>query len=388
MLLVGRREHADAKQNNRAVWTHTGRNPATLSGFLFAQQEKIDMAKQLPIEVLSVGVWKGFKFTLPDLKEMAANFIKLKDIIKPPIKLGHTKDETGAPAYGWISDLKVKGNKLIAYAVDMPPILLKAIKARRYRRVSSEVFTEYHFNGTKYGKVFSALALLGAEAPAVKDLEDLQAYLTQNPDEHGTFEKIMAFDAPSEFQFMDDEGDNDMKPEEIQEKLDKITGQLTTLTATNTTLKAENKDLKAKLEKQEKKAFSELKDSNAQALKTFCDEQVKEGRMLPAQRDILCRDGDKLCFTDTGDITIGLEQFKKYVELTGKVLDKKQHAEGGDGNKESFTDVQQEVDTKTLKFMADKGEKDYTIALDAVLDADQDLAKRYSDSFAVREREE
>lgn len=347
------------------------------------------MAKQLPIEVMSVGTWNDIKFNLSDLKEMASNFQKLKGVIKPPIKLGHTKghttDETGAPAYGWIESLKVVGNKLLAYADNIPKLLLNAIKAKSYRRVSSEIYFDYEYNGKKYGKVFSALALLGAEAPAVKDLEDLQAYLTQNT-ENGTFGKVMAFSAPSEFKIDEDKGE-DMESKEFQAKLDDITNKLAKLTEANTTLAAENEKLKSDKDKMKKQAFEDLKTKNKDSLQAFCDEQVEAGKMLPAQRDALIKD-DTLCFSEKGEVTITLEQFKGFVTLAEKVLDKKQRAKEDGGDGETFHDVQTEVDAKVTKFMADKNEKDYTVAMEAVLDADKDLAKRYSNNYAAREEEE
>lgn len=335
----------------------------------------------LPIEVMSAGTWNGIKFSVNDLKEMAENFGKLKDVIKPPIKLGHTKDETGSPAFGWISDLKVTGRKLVAYAEDIPEILINAIKKRLYRRVSSEVFFDYVYDGKKYGKVFSALALLGAETPAVKDLEDLQAYLSQNT-ENGTFGRLMVFSMPEQTDDNNNsKGNEDMDVKELEKKLNALTDKVATFSDENVSLKAENKKLKKEQSDAAAKAFEDLKVKNQDALKTFCDDQVKAGKMLPAQRDALV---GKVCFSESGNVVIEFDQFKNYVGLAEKVLDKKQVAEGGDGKKGTFADVQEEVDTKVRTFMAEKGEKDYSIALDAVLDSDSDLANRYTEDYAIK----
>lgn len=344
------------------------------------------MSKLFPIEVMSTGVWNGHTFTPADLSEMANNFKKLTDIVKPPIKLGHTKDETGAPAFGWIKDLKVIGNKLVAYAVDIPDMLMKAIKKKAYRRVSSEVFLDFKYNGKNYGKVFSALALLGAETPAVKDLDDLQAYLTQNTD-NGTFGKLLAFSAPSDFNYQDDGENNSMDNDKIQTKLEKITDQLATLTDQNATLKKENDALKSEREATKVEQFKAQKKTAKSALVLFCDEKVKAGTMLPAQRDLLCGDDAKVEFTEAGEVIISFDQFKAFSELGGKVLDKKQHSESGDKGGGSFANVQAEVDAKVKLYMAEQKEKDYQVALDYVLDTDADLAKRYVDDYAATERE-
>jgi len=333
----------------------------------------------LQIEVMSAGTWNGIKFTIDDLKAMAGNFAKLKEVIKPPIKLGHSADKVGDPALGWISDLKVVGRKLMAYADDIPEILMNAIKKKLYRRVSCEVFFDYKYDGKEYGKVFSALAFLGAETPAVKDLEDLQAYLTQNT-ENGTFGKLMVFSRPNQTDNNKSKKGNVEMDKEIQAKLDAFSDKLNTVSEENAGLKAENKKLKAKQKETEAKAFKDLKEKTKGDLKSFCDAQVKEGKMLPAQRDALI---GEVCFSDSGDVVIEFSQFKDYVKLAEKVLDKKQSAQDKGNDKENFTDVQDEVDRKVKKFMAEKGEKDYTIAMDAVLDADKDLADRYSDDYAI-----
>lgn len=334
----------------------------------------------LPIEVMSPGTWNNTKFTIDDLKEMAANFTKLKDVIKPPIKLGHTKDETGKPAFGWISDLKVVGSKLMAYADDIPELLLSAIKKKLYRRVSSEVFFDYKYDGKSYGKVFSALALLGAEAPAVKDLEDLQAYLTQNT-EKGTFGKLVVFSSPDNFND-DSKRKEAMELKELEKKLESLTTKMVTLSEENAAVRVENEKLKKDKTDQEAKTFADLKVKSEGDLKTFCDDQVKAGTMLPAQRDALI---GKICFAEDGNVTISLEEFKAYVGLGGKILEKKEKVKDDKKNAETFTDVQEEVDHKTTAYMTEHKEDNYQVAFYAVLDADTDLAKRYNSDYAAKE---
>lgn len=342
---------------------------------MFGKGDKKDIS-EFPVEVMSTGVWNGHKFTLDDLVEISSNFQRLKDVIKPPVKLGHTPDKPGAPAYGWVTNLKVVGNKLMAILSDLPEMLLKAIRAKRYRRVSSEIFFEYKYGGKDYGKVFSGLALLGAETPAVKDLKDLQAYLTQNSD-IGTFEKIEAFDSPSDFESFNLDKENiDMEPKKLEEELRKFQDQLTTLTAQNTKLQTDLDKANNEKKALEVKQFEDKKNQNIAELKAFCDTHVKEGRMLPAQRDALVKDEKAVCFDDEGSVVINFDTFKKHIEMADKVVDKKEHAEDG-GSDTKFDSVQSEIDVKVAKYMADKNEKDYKTAFDAVLTLDSDLANRY-----------
>jgi len=108
-----------------------------------------------------------------------------------PIKIGHTSDEfnnqlatslgipaellvgehgEGAASLGEVKALRVDGNLLRA-DVELSPPLAKLTDDRLFRDVSSEIFDHRNgADGVEYGPVLSALALLGAQRPAVKDL--------------------------------------------------------------------------------------------------------------------------------------------------------------------------------------------------------------------------
>ena len=143
-------------------------------------------AHELEAEIFSVGTWNGDTFTQADLEEIAANFEELKDLIKPPLKLGHDEQqvldqEDGQPALGWVKSLRVAGDKLLAVFADVPAVVMEAIKAGRYRRISSEIFFNVRHGKKKHGKALKAVALLGADLPAVNNLEDLAVLLKQQP---------------------------------------------------------------------------------------------------------------------------------------------------------------------------------------------------------------
>lgn len=138
------------------------------------------MSDAVAIEVFSPGVWGGLTWTLDDLDAMVRNFDALKDYVKPPLKLGHD-DRPGAPAYGWIERLEVAGKRLIAHVRDIPEALKAAVRAGRYRRVSSEIYPRWENTTAEKqnlrtgvtGPVLAAIAALGAEAPEVRDLRDI-----------------------------------------------------------------------------------------------------------------------------------------------------------------------------------------------------------------------
>lgn len=144
---------------------------------------------KIDAEIFSTGKWNGDEFDMKDLEEIAANFKLLKDQLKPPLKFGHDENQTllgqndGDPALGWVTRIRVSGDKLVATFSDVPTLVYRAIKAKRYRRVSAEIYFNVRREGKILGKALKAVALLGADLPAVTNLEDLAAFLTDRPDQ-------------------------------------------------------------------------------------------------------------------------------------------------------------------------------------------------------------
>lgn len=133
------------------------------------------------IEIFQAGTWKDVEYTNADLDEIAANFIKLKDQIKPPVKLGHNDKQEllktdGMPAAGWITSLKRVGDKLVADISDMPNKIAQIVKNKGYARISSEIYTNLKDSqGKIHGKVLKAIAFLGQDIPHLKSLDDIVA---------------------------------------------------------------------------------------------------------------------------------------------------------------------------------------------------------------------
>jgi len=134
-------------------------------------------------EILTVGKYKGFEFTKEKLKEIYDNFYKLKNEVKPTIKLGHGEQDilgrSGFPAAGYITDLKLSenGESLYANLQDVPKEVKELIDAKAYNRKSAEVILSYedpNKGNEKFGTVLCGLALLGEEMPEIKTLEDIK----------------------------------------------------------------------------------------------------------------------------------------------------------------------------------------------------------------------
>ena len=131
-------------------------------------------------EIFAVGKWNGMEFSEADLDDIVLNFNNLKDVHRVPLKFGHNDEQPmtdGQPAIGWVSRVFREGKKLYADFVDMPRTLMEAVKNKLYRTVSVELLFDVDHKGNKFGHVLDAVALLGADHPAVNTLADLDALL-------------------------------------------------------------------------------------------------------------------------------------------------------------------------------------------------------------------
>lgn len=87
-----------------------------------------------------------------------------------PLKQGHTPDE-GAPALGWVENVRRVGSKLVADFVDMTTEVYEQIKSRRVGQVSPEIWWNMKNAAGTFRRALKAVALLGAEVPSVPNLK-------------------------------------------------------------------------------------------------------------------------------------------------------------------------------------------------------------------------
>lgn len=140
------------------------------------------------VPILKVGKWTDMygtnvEFTIDDLDEIARNTNALlkTDLVEPPLKLGHSENqklaqEDGYPAIGYVSKVYRLGDTLFADFVNIPEKVYNLIKNRAYSKVSAEVYTNFKHPETNenIGKTLRAVALLGADLPAIKGLGDIE----------------------------------------------------------------------------------------------------------------------------------------------------------------------------------------------------------------------
>jgi hypothetical protein len=140
----------------------------------------MDLKTMKNIEIFRVGKWHGTDYAKEHLNEMVRNFHTFKDSwFRPALKPGHY-EKSGEKAAGYLSNLRRKGDVLMADLVDLPTEIYTSIQQHSYDRVSIEIVPELEREGKVYRCIVWALALLGAEVPAVSGLKPLRAMLSSD----------------------------------------------------------------------------------------------------------------------------------------------------------------------------------------------------------------
>ena len=141
----------------------------------------IALAEISGAEIMRVGTWNGNRFTLKDIQDIASAAPEVGYV--PPLKVGHD-ESIGARAWGWIRNLRVAGDKLIADLMDIPETLAAIIRERGYDQLSAEVYLDLDRNGKRFRRALKAVALLGAEVPAVSNLKPLRELFADDSKEY------------------------------------------------------------------------------------------------------------------------------------------------------------------------------------------------------------
>jgi hypothetical protein len=143
--------------------------------FKARKQRKGKLYELTDVEIFRTGTWNGDEFTEDDLEQIVSNFGRVG--FRPPVKLGHA-EKSGDAAFGWVKALRRKGDRLVADFMDLPRSVFDAIRDRKFDRVSSEIFFNLKRNNQTFRRALKAVALLGAETPAVSDLAPLRESFT------------------------------------------------------------------------------------------------------------------------------------------------------------------------------------------------------------------
>jgi hypothetical protein len=128
------------------------------------------------VELCRSGTWNGHDYTVADLARVAANWLDLKGRWDVPLTLGHDGESAlgdGAPALGWVDDVRLEGDTLVGSYRKVPQKLAALMQSGAYPKRSCTFLTNAEIDGERRDIVLRNVALLGANQPAVDGLADL-----------------------------------------------------------------------------------------------------------------------------------------------------------------------------------------------------------------------
>jgi hypothetical protein len=189
---------------------------------------------------------------------------------------------------GWVSRVYREGSKLLADFIDMPKVVYDAIKKGLYKFVSVELLRNVQVDTRVVPLILDAVALLGADPPAVGILKDLQAL---------TMRKLHGFHGEASLAFtreftniggreaMADEND-DLK--KLREDFARLQAERDAEKARNAELKAaavEAESYKRRLEELTQATHAEKVEKHRKVVKEMFEKAVNNKEITPAARE-------------------------------------------------------------------------------------------------------
>lgn len=333
------------------------------------------------VEIFATGTHNGDMFAEKDLDTIVDSFNKTKEFMKPFLKFGHNKEQRiaksdGMPALGWIESLKRKGTKIVADFKRIPKKVHDLIASGAFRRISIEMFTEKLIDGKTFKNVLSAVALLGADIPAVKTLDDIINLFAQQ-------EGVKVFDEEEECKTYSLDINTKTKKEDInmseeiikelrQQKTDQEKGfkeKEKTFEETIEKKDEEIADKDKKIEEQGKeieKKDGEIKEAEKEKklseINAKVDKFIEEKHLVPADKEktakmLLKLHGDEDA-TKTYIETIERADINVHTDEEGNLISKT--------NKKPDPDYEDEEKHDKIKQYMEKHEVTYGVAFDAI----------------------
>lgn len=341
------------------------------------------MAKGLRnVQLIRVGAWRGSagetRFEVGDLEDIVRSYVALgsKTGFRPHLKLGHTDAQkffgqrNGFPSLGEVTNVWRDGEVVYADIENVPEALLDLIEKRRYTQLSIEIYPSYEYEGVKYRNVLAAVALLGAELPAVKGLNDLAQALFK--DEAQIFNDAQGKQEFTEMPATEKtQAEKDAEARELQSRIDAAVAAATSkLTTDLAAAQTANTALLARLDNTEKATRSAR-------VAAIVDQGIKDGKIAPKSRDAFIAMGEAQAASDAkikfgeGDKAVekqGVEAFAATVEGLANVVE-----------------LDEKGVTKVTKDDKSGGDKSAAERVDAMAQAavQAGKAKTYTEAFAA-----
>ena len=369
--------------------------------------------------IFRVGTWNKLEFTLEDLEQIAATFHELKAVHFVPLKLGHDDPLKDAQlALGWIHDVRVVGDELVADFTDVPKIMKDLIKKKRFRSVSIELALGAEYEGKKIKYLLDAVAILGATQPAVRALPDLNAFLASRASGVDGGGRRVTFKGQVEkklFTSRNEPGGSKMDDEEVKKLIaTAVSAAILPFQTQVDTLHLELTKWKTKFSEEETKritAETEAKTLKAQfaavedetkktkvkmarkGVTDLLESAVKAKKITPAMRDRATK-----MFgvdDDTRVVGIDLDEVREFFSLDAEaktiVNGDASSAAGGGGGREDGDpnrvekDVFKEVQRRINVARQANASLSYAQAMNAVFSADKALHTEYLNADTPRD---
>lgn len=344
------------------------------------------------VEIFATGEWNGDKFSQDDLNSIVGTFQKLKDKLKPYLKLGHGEDQKllesdELPAAGWVENLRIIGNKLVADFKRVPAKIKELIDSGGYRKVSIELFQNFEVDNETFPLALKSVALLGAEIPAVNTLDDIIAL-------YGSIEKVKAYQAEVKtkvytMEILTPQTKDDIRRKVMDEQITELSAKLADrekqfaeLTAVKESGVTHIKELTDKVT--ELSGVIEAKTKEVEELSSKCrkfelekktievatkvDELIRSAKLAPAQKEFATALLGSM--PEEKKFSIGDKEYKSAEDLLfamlnageGVKLNTDENTQAGQANRNSGTEIGLDLDRRAKEY-AEKNKTSYREAL-------------------------
>lgn len=325
-------------------------------------------------EIFAAGKWNGLEFSEEDLDKIVQSFEFFDLGGRVPLKLGHNDEQPltdGQPALGWVEKIWREGGKLKANFSDVPRAIYDLIKNGLYKFVSVELLRDVIAGTRTVPLVLDAVALLGADLPAVGTLKDLQALtMARRLEGRERLSFTQAFNS----------GDvNHMADEDkvTAEQLEQMRREL----AAAKVAAAQNEEKFTKLEAETRQAKV---NSHRKAILEMFEDAVRSKKILPAVRERFLR-RFKIETDDTGVMMIPLGDVEGYIRENPNPFLKASTAITASGDPDEIPSgglPDRELMARARRLCRDRGKnpenwEDLKAAGIAIMRADPQLAERY-----------
>ena len=181
------------------------------------------------VEIFAVGKWNEDSYSPEDLQKIVNAYESTKGKYQPFLKLSHDDAQRLAkksgfsvdemPALGWMENLRLAGDKLIADFKNVPKKIAELMKVGAFRTRSAEIWKDIEFEaGVVFPYMLKAVGLLGADAPAVaglNTLDDFIALYAEKAKVYQTTAEVKIYDLPA----ITEEAQQMEKVKELEAKL-------------------------------------------------------------------------------------------------------------------------------------------------------------------------